>query len=155
MINIPVSTPNRNPKLLLPLFANRYELALRNFAIAEPKQTIVMFEGWRSPDRQDYLFDQGRGSPGRVVTHASSWQSWHQFGVAADFARLDNGKWNWDFDTALLRKCMLDAGLERGPDGDDGHFELTGGLTLADAQRINKSQGVLAVWDHITRLLIR
>ncbi|WP_299626963.1 M15 family metallopeptidase [uncultured Tateyamaria sp.] len=52
-----------------------------------------MFETFRSPHRQAARFAQGRGLPGRRVTHAAPWASFHQFGLAADFARFDVDGW--------------------------------------------------------------
>ncbi len=55
-----------------------------------------IFEGCRSPQRQQYLFDQGRTRPGPVVTHARPWTSAHQYGLAADFVLFENNRWSWD-----------------------------------------------------------
>ncbi|MFO8090180.1 MAG: D-alanyl-D-alanine carboxypeptidase family protein [Desulfatiglandaceae bacterium] len=55
-----------------------------------------MFEGYRSPHRQQYLYEQGRTRPGAIVTHAGPWTSIHQYGLAADFVLFENGGWSWD-----------------------------------------------------------
>ena len=55
-----------------------------------------MFEGYRSPHRQQYLYEQGRTRPGSIVTHAGPWISIHQYGLAADFVLYENGGWSWD-----------------------------------------------------------
>lgn len=55
-----------------------------------------VFEGFRSPERQRYLFEQGRTRPGGRVTNARAWQSYHQYGVAADFVLYENDQWSWD-----------------------------------------------------------
>jgi len=54
------------------------------------------FECFRSPQRQQYLFEQGRTRPGGIVTNARPWTSYHQFGCAADFVLFENGQWSWD-----------------------------------------------------------
>ncbi len=59
-----------------------------------------LFEAYRSPQRQAHLYAKGRTLPGRKVTNARPWQSYHQFGLAADFVRFENGKWNWNDKTA-------------------------------------------------------
>ncbi|WP_306113978.1 MULTISPECIES: transglycosylase SLT domain-containing protein [unclassified Roseovarius] len=66
------------------------------------KEDIPMkvFEGFRSPHRQAYLYAQGRTRPGDIVTGAKAWESYHQYGLAADFVRFENGKWNWNDSTA-------------------------------------------------------
>lgn len=48
---------------------------------------MVLIEGYRSPARQRRL-----ASNGSNVTHASAFQSYHQFGLAADSAFLRHGK---------------------------------------------------------------
>jgi len=48
---------------------------------------MALLEGWRSPERQVLLAQMGAH-----VTQAGAWQSWHQYGLAADCAFLRNGK---------------------------------------------------------------
>lgn len=48
---------------------------------------MALLEGYRSPERQDALAAQGSN-----VTNAAAFQSWHQYGLAADCAFLRNGK---------------------------------------------------------------
>ncbi len=48
---------------------------------------MVMIEGYRSPQRQAQL-----ASKGSNVTNAGAWQSYHQFGLAADCAFYHHGK---------------------------------------------------------------
>jgi len=48
---------------------------------------MALLEGYRSPERQDALAAQGSN-----VTNAKAFQSWHQYGLAADCAFLRDGK---------------------------------------------------------------
>jgi peptidoglycan LD-endopeptidase CwlK len=48
---------------------------------------MVLVEGYRSPQRQDLLSQQGP-----QVTLARAWQSYHQYGLAADSAFMRDGK---------------------------------------------------------------
>jgi peptidoglycan LD-endopeptidase CwlK len=48
---------------------------------------VALLEGYRSPERQDYL-----ASLGQHVTSAAAFQSYHQFGLAADCAFFLNGR---------------------------------------------------------------
>lgn len=48
---------------------------------------MALLEGWRSPERQAML-----AGLGEHVTRAGAWQSWHQYGLAADCAFLRGGK---------------------------------------------------------------
>jgi peptidoglycan L-alanyl-D-glutamate endopeptidase CwlK len=54
-----------------------------------------IFEAFRSPFRQDWLYQQGRSRPGSIVTYAQPWDSYHQYGLAADFVLCINGVWTW------------------------------------------------------------
>jgi peptidoglycan L-alanyl-D-glutamate endopeptidase CwlK len=57
---------------------------------------LAVYETYRTPERQDYLFAQGRTHPGKIVTYARSWESFHQYGLAVDMAFKVNGQWTWD-----------------------------------------------------------
>jgi len=57
---------------------------------------LRVFEAFRSPQRQQYLWEQGRTRPGGIVTKARPWQSMHQYGLAADFVLYEDGAWSWD-----------------------------------------------------------
>ncbi|MBW8829396.1 MAG: M15 family metallopeptidase [Burkholderiales bacterium] len=48
---------------------------------------MVLLEGYRSPERQALLAKMGTN-----VTNAGAWQSYHQYGLAADSAFLRDGK---------------------------------------------------------------
>jgi peptidoglycan LD-endopeptidase CwlK len=48
---------------------------------------LVMIEGYRSPERQDML-----ASIGTHVTNAGAYQSYHQYGLAADIAFMRGGR---------------------------------------------------------------
>lgn len=54
-----------------------------------------IFEAFRSPQRQAYLYAQGRTRSGNIVTKARPWTSYHQYGFAVDFVLKTNGKWDW------------------------------------------------------------
>ncbi len=43
-----------------------------------------LFEAYRTPERQAYLYTQGRSRSGNIVTNADVWQSIHNYGLAAD-----------------------------------------------------------------------
>lgn len=54
-----------------------------------------VFEAFRTPERQRWLYEQGRVRPGSVVTKAQPWGSFHQYGLAADLVLFINGQWTW------------------------------------------------------------
>lgn len=47
-----------------------------------------IYEGYRSPQRQDELYARGRSLPGKIVTHAQGGQSFHNYGFAIDWVPL-------------------------------------------------------------------
>jgi len=50
-----------------------------------------LFEGYRSPERQNELFEQHP-----KVTKAKAWQSSHQYGLAVDYVWWNpEGGWDW------------------------------------------------------------
>jgi len=70
---------------------------------------IRIVQGLRTIDEQNALYAQGRTAPGLVVTHAKGGSSFHNYGLAFDFALMydkdNNGtfealSWdiNYDFD---------------------------------------------------------
>ncbi|TFW13632.1 M15 family metallopeptidase [Duganella callida] len=68
------------------VFAQRLLMAFR---IMKEKYgyDMALLEGYRSPERQNALAALGSG-----VTNAAAFQSWHQYGLAADCAFLRDGK---------------------------------------------------------------
>ena len=48
---------------------------------------MTILEGYRSPERQNMLVSMGKN-----VTNAAAFQSYHQYGLAADCAFLRDGK---------------------------------------------------------------
>jgi peptidoglycan L-alanyl-D-glutamate endopeptidase CwlK len=95
-----------------------------------------LFEGFRSPQRQMYLYAQGRTRPGGKVTNAVAWQSLHQYGVAADLVLHINGSWSWDTKGGKDKwwRRMNDIGREEGLESlswELPHLQLDG-LKLSD-----------------------
>lgn len=107
---------------------------------------ILITQGFRSFAEQNELYAQGRSKPGLVVTNAKGGESFHNFGVAIDFALLlaDGRQVSWD----TLRDDDKDSlpdwsevveeakviGFEWGGDWrtfkDLPHFQFTFGLTI-------------------------
>jgi len=108
---------------------------------------IVITQGLRTIAEQDALYAQGRTKPGAIVTNARGGTSFHNFGVAIDFAVLlpDGRAVSWDTkrdgDLDLLPdwdEVVTEAkriGFAWGGDWrsfvDMPHFEMTFGLSTA------------------------
>jgi len=81
-----LDSANRNWQLLDPAFAQRL---LTVFKVMKERHgyDMAILEGYRSPERQNTL-----ALAGASVTNAKAFQSYHQFGLAADCAFLRDGK---------------------------------------------------------------
>lgn len=79
---------------LHPEFRQRAEQLIDR--LAQDDLPFRLFEGFRSPQRQRELYAQGRTKPGAIVTRARPWQSYHQYGLGADFVLFIDGQWSWD-----------------------------------------------------------
>jgi hypothetical protein len=91
------STPSLDTDLskLHPVFRNALVATLRQLANEGLKFRLI--EGYRSPERQNLLNEQG-------VTRARPWQGLHEFGLAADLVVFDNGNWNWNASSDTYRR---------------------------------------------------
>jgi peptidoglycan L-alanyl-D-glutamate endopeptidase CwlK len=81
-----LAAANRSWQQLHPDFEQRLLLVFR---IMKERHgyDMALLEGYRSPERQELL-----ASAGASVTNARAFQSYHQFGLAADCAFLRDGK---------------------------------------------------------------
>jgi peptidoglycan L-alanyl-D-glutamate endopeptidase CwlK len=93
-------TRNSDPACLHPIFREKARELLDR--LAAESIPFRLFEGFRSPERQQYLYSQGRTWPGPIVTKALPWTSYHQYGLAGDFVLFENGRWSWE--TGGVRK---------------------------------------------------
>jgi len=68
--------------------------------IESKSQFVVrIVQGLRTVEEQDDLYAQGRTKPGPIVTKAKGGSSFHNYGLAIDFALLYDGKLSWDLNT--------------------------------------------------------
>ena len=81
-----LDSANRNWQLLDPDFSRRMLLVFRIMKERHGYDMAIL-EGYRSPERQNSL-----AAAGANVTNAKAFQSYHQFGLAADCAFLRDGK---------------------------------------------------------------
>lgn len=103
-------------------------------------QHVTVFQGYRSIEEQNKLYEQGRTRPGGKVTNAKGGESLHNYGVAVDVVFLKNGKPSWaeEHPWKLLGETGKSLGFDWGGDWvglvDRPHFNLLNGKTLADFQ---------------------
>lgn len=124
---------------LNPIVANK---ARQLLALCHAENINVIFtQGLRTFAEQTALYNQGRTTPGQVVTNAKAGQSYHNYGLALDFALLDaKGNVYWTVDTKWKRVAELgkSLGFEWGGDWisfkDYPHLEYTFGFSVKDLQ---------------------
>lgn len=138
---------NRDIRLLAPIVQDRLKEAL--LLCADKYLDVAVFEGWRSPARQNTLFAQGRSAPGKIVTQARAWGSYHQFGLAFDLAFIHQGQWRWDGDWDEVRQVFKGCGFESLAPIENAHFQLTAGLAIHSVMDILARYGLPAVWAYI------
>jgi len=89
-----------------------------------------ILEGYRSIEKQNEYYEQGRTKPGKIITNAKGGQSFHNYRVAFDI-------YTTDYDKA--GKIGKSLGLEWGGDWktfkDLPHYELKKGYKIKDFQQ--------------------
>ncbi len=118
---------------------------------------VVITNGFRSSEEQDRLYGQGRTTRGNIVTNAKGGESFHNYGLAIDFAlKTPSGTVIWDrqydgnkngaADWTEVVKMAKSLGFKWGGDWaqfkDYPHLQMDFGLTIADlknGQRPNES----------------
>lgn len=135
------------PAELHPIVAEKVGILLEK--TAEREITILITDDYRSFEEQDKLYDKGRRTPGQVVTHAEGGESYHNFGLAVDFAlQLENGNviWNTEYDGNgngqsdwfEVAEIAKELGFQWGGDWhgfkDYPHLQMDFGLTINDLQ---------------------
>ncbi|MHB9038996.1 MAG: M15 family metallopeptidase [Armatimonadota bacterium] len=127
---------------LNPAFAKK--LTLFEGKLAQLGIRVKMTCGYRSIGEQNSLYAQGRTKPGKIVTRARGGSSWHNYGLAADYAFVINGKVTWNGPWPTFGKIARECGLEWGGDFksilDRPHVQLTGGKTLAQMRMATKAR---------------
>ena len=94
-------------------------------------RTFMVVQGLRNFAQQDIIYNEGRTTPGKIISNAKAGQSYHNYGLAVDICPFMVGsttELDWNFDFKTIRQTALDHGLECGmdwpePETDLDHFE--------------------------------
>lgn len=143
----------RSLDLLYPPFAAKVKMGIA--AANNAGYSVEVFETWRSPERQDHLYAQGRTRAGKIVTNARGWESSHQLGLAIDIALIVKGEWSWNFDPAKVSKYFIQQGLEWGGKSDGPHYQMTSGKSLHELLAMAKLSGVQRAWMEVSKQLAK
>ncbi len=124
-----------------PKFAQKLSLFEKTLAAHGIK--VILTDAYRSIEAQNALYAKGRTAPGGIVTKARGGYSWHNFGLAADYAFVISGKvtWNgpWDTFGQIAKECGLEWGGSWKTFKDRPHVQWTGGRTLAQMRAAAKA----------------
>lgn len=93
-------------------------------------KVIRLTSGYRSPQEQAALYNQGRTAPGKIVTYAKPGTSYHNYGLAFDIVEIKNGKAlyenpDWEHIAAIGKKYGFKWGGDFKNVMDKPHFEYT------------------------------
>lgn len=133
---------SRDINALLPHVARKVWAFMK--ALEEAGITVLVTCTVRTPQEQEELYAQGRTRPGRIVTNAKAWQSWHNVRRAVDIVPLRNGKpvWGTQGVDLILWRQIGEIGEAHGLEWagrwrkfrEYPHFQVTDGLTLEQAR---------------------
>ncbi len=110
--SLDVTARNTDLGLLHPVVRDSVQKVLADLRSANIP--LFVFEAFRSPERQAYLYAQGRTRPGPKVTFAEPWRSYHQYGLAVDLVFNGPGRWTWDEPRKGMWKRMHEIGERHG-----------------------------------------
>lgn len=142
------------PQELHPVVQENRDILIQK--AAERGISVLITDGFRSFEEQNQLYDKGRSTQGQIVTHAKGGESYHNFGLAIDFALLDKqGKALWDTsydgngngksDWMEVVDIAKELGFAWGGDWkhfkDYPHLEMRFGLTINDLKRGKRPPG--------------
>ncbi|MDC3417126.1 M15 family metallopeptidase [Aquibacillus salsiterrae] len=110
---------------------------------------IVITDGLRSYAEQDAIYARGRTKPGNIVTNAQAGESYHNYGLAIDFALRvgddviwditydgnQNGKSDWMEVVALAKKLGFSWGGDWQGAPDYPHLQMEFGLSIWELRR--------------------
>nr|WP_204543800.1 M15 family metallopeptidase [Peribacillus deserti] len=155
----PVSSPEHNAKSM-PVELHPVVSEKKDELISESAKygiTIVITDGFRSIEEQNKLYEKGRSGSGSIVTNVRGGESFHNFGLAFDYALKnksgqviwdtgydgnENGRSDW-FEVAEIAK---DIGFEWGGDWekfkDFPHLQMTFGLSINDLNRGERPEAI-------------
>ena len=113
--------------------------------------------GW---NEQSQLYEQGRSTPGKIVTNAKPGHSWHNFGLAVDLVPDDIAQagfqpdWNvahpqWQTMESAARALGFTCGADFRTFPDWPHLQITGRFPASpddEVRLILKCGGIEEVW---------
>lgn len=127
--------------------------AKKNELVAEAKKlgiSVLITDDFRSHEEQNALYEKGRTMTGPVVTHVRGGESYHNYGLAIDFAlRTGKGKVIWDLEydgnnngkadwmevVAIAKRLGFSWGGDWKGFKDYPHLQMDFGFSIGELQR--------------------
>jgi peptidoglycan LD-endopeptidase CwlK len=155
--------PNSEARLqtVIPMLADKIRQMAEILSTDPQPIKLVVSAGVRTWDEQDKLYDQGRSSPGNIVTDAPAGFSWHNFGLAVDCEpEVKDGTIDWNSSHPQWKRMELvgkNLGLISGANWtrlvDAPHFQITGRFPMGapndEARWIFRTEGTQAFWQEV------
>lgn len=162
-------TISRDKNLLFPEFRTRLDEFERLLAIEH--LPFYLFMGLRSFKEQNDLYSQGRTKPGNIVTNARGGDSFHNYGLGADYV-LDGQiekpgiQWSWETKAdlnadgrndwmqmgELAERCGLKWGGRWKKFPDLPHVEFSGFTIQELKEMFRRCNGILSeLWNMFKR----
>jgi peptidoglycan LD-endopeptidase CwlK len=131
-------------------------IRLLTLKIQQAGYGIRVTQGLRTWEEQDALYQQGRTTPGKIVTNAPPGHSYHNFGLAVDLVPIGDMGPDWDVQHPVW-KMLVDEGRALGLTAgalwrtfpDEPHFQLTGNFPPSPNGSVitaYQAGGVEGVW---------
>jgi peptidoglycan L-alanyl-D-glutamate endopeptidase CwlK len=107
---------------------------------------FFIVETYRTPEKQDILYEQGRTIEGDIITKARAWESYHNYGLALDISHTPSE----------VVDAFENAGFEWGGRWesfkDTPHFQMTFGLSVSDLKELYAKGGLQYIWEYVVGL---
>ena len=126
---------SRDLNNLLPVVKDKVDTFLQS--CKDAGIDLIVTSTYRDIESQNALYEQGRSTPGNIVTNARGGQSFHNYRCAVDVVPVVNGKCDWDGSHPVwsdVGRIGKESGLDWAGEWvhfkELAHFQYTGGLTL-------------------------
>jgi peptidoglycan L-alanyl-D-glutamate endopeptidase CwlK len=131
------------------------ESAINTWTIAQaampPNVQIIVIQGLRTFAESNALYAQGRTAPGPIVTDAPAGESYHNYGLAFDFAMITDGKDDyvvgphWMTVVGIMKAAGMTWGGDFPPNlVDNPHFENKYGYGWRDLLAKHNAQDFIS-----------
>lgn len=145
-------------KLLYPGFRDELLTAL-NIIVQTTGMNVRLTCGFRSISDQQKVYNQGRTAPGKIVTQAEPFQTFHNYGLAADFCfrgkdpyldMTENASLIWSQVGSIASQNALTWGGTF-KFQDKPHLENNYGLFWENCQSMVEDNGLGNLWSFLDK----